>query len=374
LQLVDADQIDGCGWTSTYGVQFRDDGIQRDKLGKEISYLVSFADTDGSYKEVVVPAFGPKSKRRFFLHAFSREYAGQGRGFTPFSHMIQEFENITDYSSAEIKKAINQSQFTMFVEPSDTADASNPVANMVSEYAGVASEAYGAFPTPPDGETAVPFDTLLRYVPLPEATDRVPGSVGVFNLHAGETIKPFESTSPAQQFNQFVDSFTGHLAASVSMPIEVLLMKFGTSYSASRAALVLFWRVAQIQQMELAADFLDVVFEAWLSEEIASGQISAPGWQDPTLHQAWLSNSWIGAPMPSIDPLKSAKADKEYAEIGAKDLDTIAREVNRSDGRANRAKLTAQYAELPTAPWNEKTSTDEGDEKGENPDGSPSSD
>jgi len=365
LQMIDADQIDGCGFTSTFGVQFRDDGISRDKNGRETGYLVSFSDLDGNYKQIVVPAYGPKSKRRFMLHAFTREFAGQGRGLTRFSHMIQEFENITDYSSAEIKKAINQSQFTMFVEPSDTADASSPLDNMVSEYAGVASAAYGAYPTSsPDGETPVPFDELMRYVPLPEATDRVPGSVGLFNLHAGETVKPFESTAPSQQFDSFVDSFTGHLAASVSMPIEVLLMKFGTSYSASRAALVLFWRVAQIQQMELAADFLDCVFEAWLSEEIARGSISAPGWQDPMLRQAWLKNTWIGAPMPSIDPLKAAKAEKEYAALGAKDLDTIAREVNGSDGRVNRAKLTKQYEELPVAPWDDKTGGESDGEPG----------
>jgi lambda family phage portal protein len=367
LQMIDPDQIDGYGWTSTFGVQFRDDGISRDKNGKETGYLVSFSDLDGSYKRVAVPAFGSKSKRRFMLHAFSREYAGQGRGFTKFAHMIQEFENITDYSSAEIKKAINQSQFTMFVEPSETADASNPLENMVSEYAGVASAAYGAYPSAlPEGETAVPFDDLIRYVPIPEATDRVPGSVGLFNLHAGETVKPFESTAPNQQFDAFVDSFTGHLAASVSMPIEVLLMKFGTSYSASRAALVLFWRVAQIQQMELASDFLDVVFESWLSEEISRGSISAPGWRDPLLRQAWLNNTWIGAPMPSIDPLRAAKAEKEYAALGAKDLDTIAREVNGSDGRVNRAKLTKQYEELPVAPWDQKTGGEPDGESGDN--------
>jgi lambda family phage portal protein len=361
LQFIDPDQIDGCGFTSTFGVQFREDGIARDANGRETAYLVSTATLDGSYNRVKVPAFGPKSKRRFMIHSFCREYAGQGRGFTRYAHLIQEFENLTDFSSAQIKKAINQSNFTMFVEPSDTADASNPVENMVSEYAGVASAAYGADPVTTDGSTAVPFDDLVRYVPLPEATDRVPGSVGVFNLHAGETIKPFESTAPSEQFDRFVDSFTAHLAASVSMPIEVLLMKFGQNYSASRATLVLFWRIAQIWRTEMATDFLDYVYESWLAEEIARNRISAPGWQDPTLREAWLNNKWIGVPMPEIDPLRSANAQKEFATIGAKDLDTIARETNGSDGAVNRAKLTKQFAELPGAPWNAPTGGGEPD-------------
>jgi lambda family phage portal protein len=358
LQFIDPDQIEGVGWTSTFGIQFRDDGISRDKNGRETAYLVQTADLDGNYKSVKVPAFGAKSGRRFFIHSFCREYAGQGRGFTRYAHLIQEFENLTDFSSAQIKKAINQSNFTMFVEPSENADASNPVENMVSEYAGVASAAYGATPVTPTGETAVPFDDLVRYVPLPEATDRVPGSVGVFNLHAGETLKPFESTAPSEQFDRFVDSFTAHLAASVSMPIEVLLMKFGQNYSASRATLVLFWRIAEIWRTEMAVDFLNPVYEAWLSEEIALNKVMVHGWQDPTLRAAWLHNTWIGAPMPSIDPLRSAKAQREYATIGAKDLDTIARETNGSDGRINRVKLTKQFEELPVAPWDEITGGD----------------
>jgi lambda family phage portal protein len=353
LQFLDADQIgDGYGWTSTYGEQLAKDGIIRDTAGREIAYKVRVQNRDQSYKWVTVPAMGARSGRKFMLHGYRAEYPGQGRGFARFAHAIQEFENLTDFTSAQIKKAINQANLTMYVKPSPDNVASNPMENLVTQHAGPASSEYGA--TPSTTTSALPLDEMVKYVPLPEATDRIPGSVGVFNLQEGEDIKPFESSAPADSYDKFVDAFTAHLAASAGMPIEVLLMRFNQNYSASRATLVLFWRIAQIWRAELDADFNNPIYQAWLAGEIAVGRIRAPGWSDPVMKAAWLNSTWEGVPMPEIDPLRQSKANMNFAELGSKDLDTIARSVNRSDGRMNRAKLTKQYEELPLAPWKQK--------------------
>jgi capsid protein len=283
------------------------------------------------------------------IHGFQPEYAGQGRGFSRLAHAIQEFENLTDFSAAQIKKAINQSSITMYVEPSKDNDASNPFAGISSQYgAGPLGGEDIEAPAAPVSEENGP---AVSYEMLPEATIRRPGSVAVFNLREGEKLRPFEGTAPAESFAAFVDAFAGHLAASMSIPLEIVLMKFGQSYSASRAALILFWRVAQIWREELATDFLNPVYAAWLSEEIAAGRISAPGWSDPRLRAAWLNSNWIGVPMPNIDPAKTAAADKAYIEMGAQDLDRVARNLNGSSGARNRAKLSRQIGELTPVPW-----------------------
>jgi hypothetical protein len=223
----------------------------------------------------------------------------------------------------------------------------------VNTYAGPAVDAYGATP---DVSGALPLAELVKYIPLPEATNRVPGSVGIFNLQAGEEFEPIGSTAPSDDYDRFVDSFTSHLTASVGMPIEVLLMKFGQNYSASRATLVLFWRIAQIWRSEMDADFNNPIYQMWLAGEIAARRVAAPGWSDPIMRAAWVNARWEGSPMPEIDPLKQSKANMNNAVIGASDLDYIARMTNSSDGRVNRAKLKKQYAELPLVPWSIKRS------------------
>lgn len=349
ISFVDPNQIGGSAFTSTYGFNYNDDGIIRNATGKEIAYKVYVRDQKNEYKEIVVPASGVKSKRIMMIHGFMPEYAGQGRGYSRLSHALQDFENLTDFTSAQIKKAINQSNITMYTKPSKDNDASNP-------FEGI-SHQYGARPIPSESaqqvtpESALSLEDYVQYVPLPEATVAKPGSVGVFNLTEGEDLQPFKATAPAAEYDRFIDCFVSHLSASFSIPVEVLLMKFNQNYSASRGALILFWRIAQIWQKELKADFLDPVFHMWLAGEIAAGRISAPGWQDPRLRAAWTCSNWIGAPMPNIDPQRTMEADKGYVELGAQDLDRVARNYNGSSGAANRSRLARQFTELPVSPW-----------------------
>jgi capsid protein len=186
---------------------------------------------------------------------------------------------------------------------------------------------------------------------MPEATITQPGSVLIGNLRRGDKIKYLQDTSPSQNFDTFIGSFFSSIAASTGWSIETVLKKFNNNYSASRATLILCWRVANIQRLEMNSDFDNPIYEMWLSEEIAAGRISAPGFSDPLLKAAWLNCEWAGIPMPSIDPLKNMQAAKLAVELAAETLDDVAREHNGSSGKANRAKLARQFEELPEPSW-----------------------
>lgn len=341
----------GGGYTNTFGVnQIIHDGIDRDNNGKEIAYNIYIKKPNFTFESVKIPAVGARSQRRMMIHGYQPEYAGQGRGFPRLSHALQELENITDYASSELKKAIAQSTINMWVKPSKDNVASNP-------FEGIAHPApVGPSGLSPQGQALAEASGIdpaeaVKYIPIPEATVAIPGSVGVFNLTEGEEIKPFANTAPVDGFEVFMNAVMSHLAASLSIPLEVVLMKFNQNYSASRAALMIFWRVVNIWRDEMASDFLNPVYENWLAGEIAAGRISAPGWSDPRMREAWLKNTWIGAPMPNIDPMRTAKADQLYVDMAAQDLDRVAQNLNGSSGKANRAKLRRQSAELSTFPW-----------------------
>ena len=353
FSFLDPSQIRGDAFTSSAGFNGGDtsDGIVRDNAGRETGYKVWLKKKGepGQFVEMTIPARGPKSGRRMMLHGFSPEYASQGRGVSRLAHALQEFQNLTDFTLATIKKAINQSNVTMYVKPSSENSASNPFEDLNSP-AGPASTQFGSNPTP--AENAQNVDTTpVEYCPIPEATVGVPGSVGVFNLTEGEELKPFPNTAPADTFDSFVDSFTSYLSASTGMPLEVLLMKFSSNYSASRGTLILFWRIAWIWRHEMDADFMTPLYDSWLSEEIAAGREAAPGWTDPILRAAWLSHDLIASPIPNIDDVKSAKANKMNLEINATTFDRVARETNGSNGKSNRSKITRELNEWQRMPW-----------------------
>jgi capsid protein len=357
LSLVDPLQIRGTDYTSTRGFQYYSEGISRDQNGKEIAYLAYIRDAkDGNYKEVEVPAIGPRSKLRMMAHGFRADYANQARGVSRIGHLLQEFEALTGFTLAQIYKAINQSQITYFVKPSKDAPASNPLDSVTHRRA---SGPYGSDPNVPVdaqnvGNANLPFEEYVRYLDIQEASFREPGSSAIFGLAEGEDLKSLENTAPSDSFNTFVDSFVSYLAASNSMPIEVLLQKFNSNYSASRAALIMLWRIVEIGRKEKKADILDHIYEAWLEGEIARGRISAPGWLDPVRRAAWMENTWQGDPLPNIDPLNTIKAYKEEAALGAITLDDIARNTNGSSGKTNRAQLTREFEELPIPTWEQK--------------------
>jgi lambda family phage portal protein len=349
IDFIDPNQIRGYDYTTSYiQTPTGSDGIIRNASGKTIGYKIWNLE-NGQYKDTVIPAKGEKSGRTFMIHGFMPEYAGQTRGYPRLSHALQEFEQLTNFKASIIQKAINQASFVGAVE-NDQQDASQPLEGRV---AGPVRE-YGSFPSPAtDAQNVTPesLEPIVDWSVMPEATFNTPGSMLVGNLRRGDKMKFLQDTSPSASYDAFVGAFFSSICASTSWSIEVVLKKFSNNYSASRATLILCWREALRWREEMAADFLDPVYEAWLSEEIAAGRISAPGFSDPRLRAAWLCCEWAGAPMPAIDPLKSMQGSKLAVELGAESLDDVARDYNGSSGKANRAKLARQYSELPEPAW-----------------------
>jgi len=342
VSFVDASQIQGCHYTTTDGTQLGDTGIVYDSVGREIAYKIQTFDyNSGEAKLVQVPAKGRRSKRRMMIHGFQKEYPGQVRGYSRLAHALQAFDSFSTFEHAHVKKAINDAAFVAFVKPSQNA----PAVNFLEDYvAGPASPLTA--PADPNDTTESNNTDVVNYSEMNTVNLR-PDSTIVMNLQAGEDLKEFKGSTPADNYAEFTDAFIKSLSSSMSMPVEVLQMQFKQNYSASRAALVLLWQVVELWRREMIADYLEPILEEWLAGEIAAGRISAPGWSDPRMRRAWLSGQWIGFPMPNIDPLKAAKAEREYASLGATTLDRIAHEYNGSSGKSNRAKLARELEELP---------------------------
>lgn len=336
FEFIDPDHINGDAFTTTFGNSFNSDGIIRDAQGREKGYKV-WIKSNGGYESTELPARSSTGKY-FMLHGFMPEYAGQGRGLSRLGSIVQEFQKITDLSLAEIQKAIIQSSILGFVKPSKEEDAHNVLQHLQTRGgAGPAGEQFGESSAQSGSETLARGLDPLQCYDIPEVTMDRPGSMFITNLPKGQSIEFLKNSSPVTNFDAFVDAFTSYISSSKGMPIEVLLMKFGQNFSASRGALLLFWRVAMIWREEMATDFLNPIVEMWLAGEIAAGRVSAPGWSDPRLRAAWLNNMWVGPPAPDIDPGKTAKARKDNLEVGVTNIDIEARNHNGSDAESNKA-------------------------------------
>ena len=348
IDFMDPNQIRGYAATNTYMQLPSDDGITRDAGGREICYKIWNYDINGRYTETTIPAFGEKSGRIFMIHGYNPEYAGQGRGYPRMSHLIQEFQQLTNFKISVIQKAINQSSFIGAIE-NEEKDPSNP---LIGRSVGPVSQYGSTVDAGTISADDVSTEPRINYTAMPEATITQPGSFVIGNLRRGDKIKYLQDTSPGQMYESFEKNVFSSISASMGWSIEVVRKQFSNNYSASRATLILIFREVQILQNEMNADFNDPIYEMWLSEEIAAGRVQAPGWYDNNLRAAWLSCEWAGGTLPNIDPTKQAEADRLYVELGSQTLDDVARNFNGSSGKSNRAKNARMFEELPEPPWN----------------------
>jgi capsid protein len=366
---LDASQIREPSLTWTAGLINPQDGIVRNEYGEETGYKV-WTRKPGSYMPEMktIPRVG-RFGRVMMTHGFEPQFPGQTRGFSPLGVSVHDLEKLSVLALAETEKSCNQANIAFTVKNSSDEPSRDPFGGLPNignpMGMGAAARAFGSNPAPAENAQNVTPESLEPlYASAPHTDIWKPGSVGVFSLPGKQELVPFGSTSPATAFNAFVDSQVSYIAAATGQSVETVLMKFSNNYSASRATLILCWRIALQRRYNLACFHLDPIYEMWLSEEIASGRISAHGWTDPRVKAAWLRHRWIGSAMPNIDPQKTMSAAKQAIEIGATTLDDSAIEYNGSSGKANRAKLKKEFSELPAAPWTKTTESVTVTEKG----------
>jgi capsid protein len=375
FEILDPDQIkeNGYTWTATgAGLNSQNrEGIIRNADGEETAYKVWTKDAQGIDKMTEVPRVG-RGGRIMMLHALTGvDYAGQLRGISPFAVCAQDLENILNYTLAQVEKAKNQSNIVFTVE-SDTEDAPNdPFKNLSDAGAGPqlkkTVEQYGAAPAPDPNAQHVTEEPLeSRCDDIPHTNVKRPGSWIVVHPKGKQRLKASPDTAPSANFDTFVKTIFSYVAAATGQSVETVLMLFNNNYSASRATLILTWRIAEQRRWEWDYYVGGPMYEMWLAEEIAAGRVSCPGWADPRLRAAWTAHRYNGLSMPNIDPQKTAGAAKEYLSMGATTLEDVSIEYNDSDAKSNRVKLKQELAELREIgpmPWNTGKDGKDGKEK-----------
>lgn len=266
-------------------------GIKFNEYGAPIGFYVYTGvyqpglTDDARYK--FVPKYGAKSGRLNMIQLVSIERSGQVRGIPLLAPVIEDIKLLGRYEEAEVVKVLVNALMSVFIE----------------------SE------TPEDG---VPFGESIDYDeqidPLNDETIEM-GNGTVNVLAPGETVKVAEKSPIPTDFKAFVETIISHIGAALEIPYEILTKKFTASYSASRAALLEYWKSVEAQRSEFITQFCNPIYEEWLTEAILLGRIHAPGFfDDPIIKEAWLGASWYGPSQGQLDPKKEAEA----AEIRVK--------------------------------------------------------
>ena len=254
---------------------------------------------------VRVEAYGSKSGYPNMVQISHDQRAGQYRGVPYLSPVIETLKQVSRFTSAELASAIVRSFFALFfVQP-------------LQNYS---------------------IDNVLGKMPEPEINlDEYKLGSGTLNaLPRGVDVKSVDSGQAQSAFKEFTEALVTQIGAALSIPKEVLLCSFNSSYSASRAALLQAADEFKRRREWFIRDFLKPVYECWLTEAVAIGRVDAPGYfEDPLTRSAWSEASWYGPAFTALDPLKEMQAAILRLEQGMSTREKEAAELTGTDYEEN---------------------------------------
>ena len=302
------------------------DGVEVDTSGKIVAYHIAntypFEYGDEPTKFARVAAYGEATGLPNILHIMDTERPEQYRGVPYLAQAIEPLLQLRRYTEAEITAAIVQSFFTAFVK-TEAGSSDLPFNEIGGE-----------------GVQEVSRD--------PNEYEMGPGTMNI--LEPGEDVTFGSPTHPNTGFDTFVRALCEQVGACLEIPADLLMMSFNASYSASRAALLEAWKGFRMRRNWLTDDFCRPVYEIWLTEAVARGRISAPGFlTDPIIRQAYLCSEWIGPSQGQLDPTKEVQAAVMAIENGLSNHEAEAEKLNGSQFSANADKLAVENERLQKA-------------------------
>lgn len=257
-----------------------------------------------------VPAFGEETGRPLVLHLMEMERPGQRRGVPLLAPVIEKLKQLTRYAEAEIAAAVVSALFTLAIT---TENPQNPLGQVVDDANSVKD---------PDDKSD-PIEL---------------GNGNIIGLAPGEKAEAIGVTRPNPVFGDFFRAICQQIGAGLGVPFEVLLKQFDASYSASRAALLEFWKAINVGRAWLVTGFVQPIYEQWLEEAVLRGYLDAPGFlEDPLKRAAWCGAEWIGPTQGQLDPTKEVEAAKARIAEGLSSRTREAQELCGTDFWANNA-------------------------------------
>lgn len=279
-------------------------GVKFGRYGEALGYYVLTAPYTGYNQDedfTYIPKYGAKTGRRNIIHVLNIERSGQIRGVPMLAPVIEDIKLLGRYTDAEVVKVLVNALMSVFIET----------------------------PTPEDGP---PIDGIDPDEQIDqEHADTIELGNGTINILApGESVKTVEKSPIPSDFDKFVTALTSHIGTALEIPYEILIKHFSSSYSASRGALLEYWKSVDANRSEFVTQFCNPIYEEWLTEAITLGRIDAPGFfDDPAKRDAWLGAEWYGPAQGQLNP----KDEAEAAEIRVKaGMSTIAREAAQITG------------------------------------------
>jgi lambda family phage portal protein len=311
LSLLDSRQLDQTITRTVDGGASVLQGVQFDKNGALQGYWLRetvLGNYNSAPQAVFVRAKTSWGRQRV-VHLFDLLLPGQIRGLSPLIATLTAAHSKGTLREFGLAAALVQTMVAATIE-SDLPSA----------------QAFGSINVGDFGGTpgATPAEWLKARGDFYE-TSKVslqPGVIG--HLMQGDRLKIHRAESPNGTFESFDNSLGREAAKAAGSSVESFSGDYSkTSFSASRLAEELPWRINTRRRSAIVEPLYRAVYKAWLEEQCETGNITLPKgapafWEAP---DAYTASMWRGSGKPVADPFKAAQADILEIENGLSTLE-----------------------------------------------------
>lgn len=287
----------------SYGNRVRQ-GVEIDDSGRTVAFHIRVGP---SFLTERVPAYNKYGMLVAFIVTQEEFRIDSARGIPSAATNMEGAAILKRYKEAAVGGAEERAKIALFTTSTaeDVGDETFAKENIAKAY---------SFGTNPPSD--LPVDVQGRQM---NNTVSSTSSKTMVQLPNGRDIKAFGETQE-MQFNDFYVPIMEQAFANFGIPPEVAMMKYGGSFSSSRAGLKDWEHTLMVDRAFFSSQYNQNVYCFWLLMEVLSLKIDAPGLiaaftsGNYMVVGAYMQAEWVGANVPHIDPLKEVNAER--AKLG----------------------------------------------------------
>lgn len=315
-----------------------ENGIEYNQKGQEIAFFISPVKFGGYYTRIPMETSSGSIQA---IHGFIQSEPGQKRGIPEHATAWHEFMNIKDLTIFELQSARLNSSLsgTVTADSNASPNGNTPMNNLGDKK-----------PTWEDHAPVV-TDSTDYDGPSYDIREVSGGGYIVQNFPPGYKYQEHKTDRPNVKIPEFIEKHLEFIYPSISgLSVVTVRQRFDGSYNASKGAIDLSWKNGvEYFLKQFSSDWHRPLYQVWLGGKIATGEVSAIGWENPVKRKSWCSMSIITPPKPSLNPLAEAKAATEKTNGGFSNREYESQQLTGTSAEENADRLLQENIKLTEA-------------------------